>query len=242
MNTRPCGSAGGATGATTGAAAFVGAGFAGAGGSPQAAIIKATRIDRYARMVAATLPQPTGPASTLDSRPGPAIPLGMRLSLHPRVPVLARAALLFLAIAAVACAKDPGGTSTTGSSGESSGDTPTTGTTGTTGTTNPTTTGITTIETIGDVSTTATSTSTGTTDTGTSTTTADTTGTTTTADTTSTSTSTTGGGGLGEGEICQDQPDACAPGLLCCYPCGVPDCLNKCIKPDPQTMMCPLFP
>ena len=59
---------------------------------------------------------------------------------------------------------------------------------------------------------------------------------------TSTSSSSTTGGGLGEGEICQDQPDACAPGLLCCYPCGVPDCLNKCIKPDPQTMMCPLFP
>jgi hypothetical protein len=59
---------------------------------------------------------------------------------------------------------------------------------------------------------------------------------------TSTGSSSTTGGGLGEGEICQDQPDACAPGLLCCYPCGIPDCMNKCIKADPQTMMCPLFP
>ena len=59
---------------------------------------------------------------------------------------------------------------------------------------------------------------------------------------TDTGTGTTGGGGLGEGEVCQDNPDGCAPGLLCCYPCGVPDCMNKCIKPDPNTQMCPLFP
>ena len=59
---------------------------------------------------------------------------------------------------------------------------------------------------------------------------------------TGTGTGTTGGGGLGEGEVCQDNPDGCAPGLLCCYPCGIPDCMNKCIKPDPNTQMCPLFP
>jgi hypothetical protein len=50
------------------------------------------------------------------------------------------------------------------------------------------------------------------------------------------------GGTLGEGEVCEDTPDACQPGLLCCYPCGIPDCQNKCLKPDPRTMMCPLFP
>lgn len=85
----------------------------------------------------------------------------------------------------------------------------------------------------------------GTTTTGPGTTTTDP-GTTTgeTGDTTDATTGdeTTGGGGLGEGEICQDMPDACAKGLLCCYPCGVPDCMNQCIKPDPNTNMCPLFP
>ena len=74
--------------------------------------------------------------------------------------------------------------------------------------------------------------------------TTDSTGTGTGTDTTGTDTGTgtTGGGGLGEGEVCQDNPDGCAPGLLCCYPCGIPDCMNKCIKPDPNTQMCPLFP
>jgi len=37
-------------------------------------------------------------------------------------------------------------------------------------------------------------------------------------------------------------PDGCAKGLLCCYPCGVPDCENQCMKPDPNTNECPLFP
>ncbi len=108
-------------------------------------------------------------------------------------------------------------------------------------TTNPTT----------DTSATATTTdSTGTgtgTTTGTGTGTTDATGTgmdtgTDTGSSTDTGTGTTGGGGLGEGEVCQDNPDGCAPGLLCCYPCGIPDCMNKCIKPDPNTQMCPLFP
>lgn len=56
------------------------------------------------------------------------------------------------------------------------------------------------------------------------------------------SSSSGGGGGIGEGESCQDDPDGCKPGLLCCYPCGIPDCENKCIQPDPQTQMCPQFP
>jgi len=168
----------------------------------------------------------------------------MRRTPHPRVSLLTRAALL-ASLAAVACPKDEGQptTTTTASTGaDSSGEPTTTGTTGT-----PTTTGITTIETIGDVSTTMlgssgdTGTSTGTGTTGLETgTTASSTGDTDTG--TSTGSSSTTGGGLGEGEICQDQPDACAPGLLCCYPCGIPDCMNKCIKADPQTMMCPLFP
>lgn len=247
MNTRPCGSTGAATGAATGAVTgvFTGAGFA--GGSPQAATIK-TRIDRYARMVAATLPQPTGLAATLDSRPHPAIPLGMRRTPQPRVSLLTRAALL-AALTAVACPKDEGQptTTTTGSTGgDSSGDPTSTGSTGT-----PTTTGVTTIETIGDVSTTMlgssgdTGTSSSTSSTGTGTTgieTGTTAASTGDTDTDTDSSSTTSGGGLGEGEICQDQPNACAPGLLCCYPCGIPDCMNKCIKADPQTMMCPLFP
>jgi hypothetical protein len=60
---------------------------------------------------------------------------------------------------------------------------------------------------------------------------------------TSADTSSSGGsGGIGENESCQDDPDGCKPGLLCCYPCGIPDCENKCIQPDPQTQMCPLFP
>lgn len=138
------------------------------------------------------------------------------------------------------------GTDTTGTSG----DPVTTGDPG--GTTQPTTT-VTTIETIGDVtsgggtSSSSTDASTGTTmvtnDTGTGEFSTSTTG-----DTSGSSDTSTGsnlpdmGGGLGEGEVCQDQPDACAPGLLCCYPCGIPDCENKCIKPDPGTAMCPLFP
>ncbi|MBK7828572.1 hypothetical protein [Nannocystis sp.] len=91
-----------------------------------------------------------------------------------------------------------------------------------------------------DTTTDASTTGTGTDTTGTGT---DATGTgTDTGTSTDASTGTTGGGGLGEGEVCQDNPDGCAPGLLCCYPCGIPDCMNKCIKPDPNTQMCPLFP
>jgi hypothetical protein len=42
--------------------------------------------------------------------------------------------------------------------------------------------------------------------------------------------------------VCEGMPDACAPGLLCCYPCGIPGCQNQCMQPDPNTNMCPLFP
>lgn len=42
-----------------------------------------------------------------------------------------------------------------------------------------------------------------------------------------------GGGGLGEGEVCTPDPDPCAPGLLCCYPCGVPGCEFRCSQPAP---------
>lgn len=98
-------------------------------------------------------------------------------------------------------------------------------------------------ETSGTTSTTASTdvTTTDATGTGSETTSGTSDGTTASTDTTDASSS-TGGGGLGEGEICQDDPDGCAPGLKCCYPCGVPDCMNKCIKPDPNTQMCPLFP
>ena len=45
----------------------------------------------------------------------------------------------------------------------------------------------------------------------------------------------------GEGGACGNSPadlDAnplpCAPGLVCCYPCGIPDCVDRCITPcDP---------
>ncbi len=120
----------------------------------------------------------------------------------------------------------PGSTSTTSETTNPTTD-PTTSTTGTTGTTGDTGTSLASDTTLADT-------------TGTTGTTTGDTGTTTTGDTTGAST--TGGGGLGEGEICQDNPDGCAPGLLCCYPCGIPDCMNKCIKPDPNTQMCPLFP
>jgi len=57
------------------------------------------------------------------------------------------------------------------------------------------------------------------------------------------------GGCAGVGEVCgtsEGDLDAgalpCRSGLVCCYPCGIPDCENKCIKPDPNTNMCPLFP
>lgn len=41
-----------------------------------------------------------------------------------------------------------------------------------------------------------------------------------------------------EGEACGTSPadlDAgalpCGPGLVCCYPCGIPDCVDRCVTP-----------
>lgn len=48
-------------------------------------------------------------------------------------------------------------------------------------------------------------------------------------------------GGLPAGELCSSDA-ACAPGLLCCYPCGIPGCMNRCGAPDPRTGRCPLLP
>lgn len=49
-------------------------------------------------------------------------------------------------------------------------------------------------------------------------------------------------GGLAEGEICEGAGAVCAPGLLCCYPGGIPGLMNRCIQPDRMTGRCPLFP
>ncbi len=48
------------------------------------------------------------------------------------------------------------------------------------------------------------------------------------------------GGGV-EGTLCTTSSE-CAPGLLCCYPCGIPGCMNRCTRPLPGTMRCPLIP
>ena len=55
-------------------------------------------------------------------------------------------------------------------------------------------------------------------------------------------------GGLGA--ICAGAPDgavavACAPGLACCYPCGIPGCASRCAVPcDAGSCAggCPLIP
>jgi hypothetical protein len=46
------------------------------------------------------------------------------------------------------------------------------------------------------------------------------------------------GGCAAEGEVCGSSPadlDAgarpCGVGLVCCYPCGIPDCLDRCTTP-----------
>lgn len=36
-------------------------------------------------------------------------------------------------------------------------------------------------------------------------------------------------GGLGAGEVCTSSEE-CRSGLLCCYPCGIPDCENRCTE------------
>ena len=48
-------------------------------------------------------------------------------------------------------------------------------------------------------------------------------------------------GGLAAGQTCGSD-SACAAGLLCCYPCGIPGCTNRCGSPDPRTGRCPLLP
>lgn len=49
----------------------------------------------------------------------------------------------------------------------------------------------------------------------------------------------TGGGG-GPGDLCGQSGGAdCAPGLVCCYPCGIPDCDWKCQEPcDAEEVWC----
>jgi hypothetical protein len=47
-------------------------------------------------------------------------------------------------------------------------------------------------------------------------------------------------GGAGAGSLCESDSE-CAPGLKCCYPCGIPDCQNQCMAPM-RNGMCPLFP
>lgn len=43
------------------------------------------------------------------------------------------------------------------------------------------------------------------------------------------------------GDLCASNSE-CGSGLLCCYPCGIPGCMNRCMAPDPMTGRCPLFP
>lgn len=47
--------------------------------------------------------------------------------------------------------------------------------------------------------------------------------------------------GGGAGTLCTSNTE-CGGGLLCCYPCGIPGCMNRCMAPDPMTGRCPLFP
>lgn len=51
----------------------------------------------------------------------------------------------------------------------------------------------------------------------------------------------------GVGAKCQDPSDPpCGSGLVCCYPCGIPGCTNKCMTPCAEgpgcTNGCPLLP
>jgi hypothetical protein len=48
-------------------------------------------------------------------------------------------------------------------------------------------------------------------------------------------------GGDPLGSACRTTDD-CAPGLLCCYPCGIDGCMNVCTRPLPGTHRCPLIP
>lgn len=44
----------------------------------------------------------------------------------------------------------------------------------------------------------------------------------------------------GQNAPCQDD-NQCQAGLRCCYPCGIPGCLNACIPPT-ASGQCPMFP
>jgi hypothetical protein len=46
--------------------------------------------------------------------------------------------------------------------------------------------------------------------------------------------------GLPRDSLCGDGIGDCAPGLLCCYPCGIPGCMNRCT--EPMNGRCPLVP
>lgn len=46
-------------------------------------------------------------------------------------------------------------------------------------------------------------------------------------------------GGSPAGTLCGSTAE-CAAGLMCCYPCGIPGCSNRCIAP--MGGRCPLFP
>lgn len=64
-------------------------------------------------------------------------------------------------------------------------------------------------------------------------------------DTAETSSDDTSGAGIGE--VCTPGEDDCHLGLVCCYPCGIPDCEWTCQEPcDPSepwcTGGCPMLP
>ena len=46
--------------------------------------------------------------------------------------------------------------------------------------------------------------------------------------------------GKGAGETCGGNSE-CGSGLLCCYPCGIAGCVNRCIAPT-SAGVCPLYP
>lgn len=53
-------------------------------------------------------------------------------------------------------------------------------------------------------------------------------------------------GGLPEGAVC-DADAECAEGLLCCYPCGIAGCPNRCTLPCDENVPwcaggCPMYP
>jgi len=46
--------------------------------------------------------------------------------------------------------------------------------------------------------------------------------------------------GLAEGEVCEQFTTSCIDPLLCCYPCGIPDCDHLCT--DTGGGSCPILP